>query len=252
MPENPPARIHRLLAAGISLAASAVLLLGSAAPASAAGDAYDTLTITAEPAAVDVGDVVTVTAVATGTVDAYAYELALGYDTALLAYADGSDALPSGGFGSVADEGAEVSVVATRLGTSPGLTGTQTLVTFRFIAKAAGVAGIGLTSGRIVDSAGAVSDIDITGEGATARVTITAPAGPGTNPGSPSSNPGNPGSGNGAGAGTGAGGQSAPPSDGADLPSTGGDAVPWLIAGAFAVAAIVAGSVMIVVRRRTR
>ncbi|WP_341940794.1 cohesin domain-containing protein [Microbacterium sp. LWH10-1.2] len=241
MPENPPVRIPRYLAASIALLASAVSLIGSAAPASAADATYDTMTVTADPASVDVGDTITVTVAATGVVDAYAYQLALSYDPQLVEYVDDTAILPEGGFGSATDDGTEITAVASRLGTSPGLTGTQTLVSLRFTARAAGDARIVLASGQIVDSAGGTTAIDTTAEGTTASVTIAATENPGTGTGGAGAS--------GSGSGTGTGGGS--PQTGEDLASTGADAAPWLVMGGVAVAAIVIGSVF-VFRRRTR
>ena len=255
MPENPPARSDRRRSAGLALAVSSLLVLASAPPAAAAEGGYETLTITAEPSTVAVGDVVTVTARATGVVDASAYQLAFSYDDDLLAPVEDGGVLPAGGFGTVTGTaagtgaGPTVSAVSTRLGTSPGLTGDQTLVTFRFTARSAGTADIALSSGSLIDAAGAASPVDTGAAGLVSRVTVTGRTdpGPGTDPGT---DPGaGPGTGTGGG-GTGAGG-SAGAASGSGLAGTGADAAPWLIAGALAAAAAVAGGVL-VLRRRSR
>lgn len=87
------------------LAATTFLALGAASPASAVtiSATYDTVSLTATPATVSVGDTVTVSAVFTGLVDAYAYELDIAYDAKRLAFIDDSEQLPSGGFDSVTD-----------------------------------------------------------------------------------------------------------------------------------------------------
>lgn len=241
MPEKPPARVPRTLAASLTLAASAILLIGTANPAAADGPGYDTLTITAAPASVSVGDTVTVTASATGLVDAYAYDLDIEYDPALLSFTAGSELLPAGGFGTATDDGARVSVVATRLGTSPGLTGDQTLVTLTFTAIAPGQAEIAVSEGQLVDSTGSATAVD--SEGLTAAVEIAADEDTGS--GSTDA------SGNGAGSGgadpIGTGGGST-----GSLATTGADAAPWLIAGGVAVVLVAGGAALMIVRRRTR
>lgn len=254
MPENPPARFRRLraLGAGVALTAVAFLAFGAASPASAVvvPDSYDTAALIAAPTSVSVGDTITVTAVFTGLVDAYAYELDIAYDPELLAFVPDSDILPSGGFGSATDSGSEIAVAATRLGTSPGLTGTQTLVTLSFTALDAGDASLAIASGRIVDSAAEPFTVDAAAASTSTTVEITADGDSEPGPGDGGSDGSDPdpdsGSGSGSGSGTGAG----TTTDGS-LAVTGADAAPWLILGAGAIAAIAAGTV-IAVRRRTR
>lgn len=223
-----------------------LLAFGAASPASAViiPSAYDTATLTATPSSVAVGDTVTVTAVFTGLVDAYAYELDIAYDPDLFSYVDDSEELPAGGFGSATDTGSEITVAATRLGTSPGLTGTQTLVTLSFTARAAGDAPFAVATGRIVDSNAQPTTVDTAAAGMSTTVEITADEGSEPGPGDGGSDGPDPDSGSGAGSDEGAA------TDGS-LAVTGADAAPWLILGAAAVAAIAAGTV-IAVRRRTR
>ncbi|WP_082477926.1 cohesin domain-containing protein [Microbacterium sp. Leaf320] len=246
MPENPPARSRRarVLTAGAALAASTLLVFGVASPASAVvvPVAYDTVALTAAPTSVSVGDTVTVTAVFTGLVDAYAYELDIAYDPDLLAFVADSQILPSGGFGSAADTGAQIAVAATRLGTSPGLAGTQTLVTLRFTALEPGDASLAIASGRIVDSNAQPTTVDPNAAGTSAIVEISGEDGSEPGSGDDGSAGADPGTGGGSGSGS--------TSDGS-LAVTGADAAPWLILGAGAIAAIAAGTV-IAVRRRTR
>lgn len=246
MPENSPARIPRLLPPSAALAAAALLILGAASPASAAEAlAYDTLAISAEPLEVSVGETVTVTAAATGLVDAYAYELDISYDPALLAYVDGSAVAPAGGFDSASDDGSSVAVVASRLGTSPGLVGDQVLVTLTFTAVAAGDAEIAVSGGQFVDSSGAAGDIDATAESLVSTVVIAAneDTGGGTAEGS-----GDAGGTDGSGEQPATGGNT---QDGS-LATTGTDAAIWLIAGGVAAVAAVAGASLLVIRRKTR
>lgn len=248
MPENPPARSTRarFLAAGAALAASTFLAFGAAAPASAVviPVAYDTVALTAAPAAVSVGDTVTVTAVFTGLTDAYAYELDIAYDPELLSFTADSQILPSGGFGSATDTGSEVAIAATRLGTSPGLAGTQTLVTLSFTALEPGDASLAIASGRIVDSNAQPTTIDPDAAGTSAAVVISEEDGSEPGQGDDGGGDSDPGTGTGSGSGSGS------TSDGS-LAVTGADAAPWLILGAGAIAAIAAGTVL-AVRRRTR
>lgn len=252
MPQEPPAR-HRLRPriSGVVLTAATFLVFGATSPASAAviPVGYDTVTLTAAPIAVDIGDTVTVSAVFTGLVDAYAYELDIAYDEELLAFVDDSEESPSGGFGSATDTGGEIAIAATRLGTSPGLTGTQTLVTLRFTALDDGDAAIAIASGRIVGSNAQTSAIDPGAAGASTSVEIAADESPGPGSGGGGSPGGDPGSGNpGSGAQPGTG--SGDTADGS-LAVTGADAAPWLILGAGATALVAAGTIL-VLRRRTR
>lgn len=254
MPETPPARFRRLraLGSGVALTAATFLAFGAASPASAVTipDAYDTATLTAAPTSVSVGDTVTVTAVFTGLVDAYAYELDVAYDPDLLAFVADSEILPSGGFGSATDAGSEIAVAATRLGTSPGLTGTQTLVTLSFTAREAGDASLAIASGRIVDSNAQPTTVDVAAASASTTVEITADEGSEPGPGDGGSDGGDPDSGSDSGSGSGSGSGEGAPTDGS-LAVTGAEAAPWLILGAGAIAAIAAG-VVLAVRRRTR
>src|SRR6218665_1322962 len=186
MPKKPPARIPRRHATSLTLAASALLFFVAAPAASAAvdGAGYDSIVVTAEPESVSVGDTITVTAVATGLVDAYAYDLDLSFDPALIAFDSDSEITPAGGFGSAAADAGTLSVVGTRLGTSPGLTGTQTLVTLTFTALAPGTTEIALSSGRLVDAEGTAAEIDTTSEALSAAIEITALDGSGAASGS--------------------------------------------------------------------
>ncbi len=256
MPEIPPARFRRLraLASGVAFTAATLLAFGAASPASAVvvPDSYETATLTAAPTSVSVGDTITVSAVFTGLVDAYAYELDIAYDPDLLAFVADSEILPTGGFGSATDSGSEIAVTATRLGTSPGLTGTQTLVTLTFTALEAGDASLDIANGRIVDSSTASSTVDSDAPGTSTTVEITADEdtepGPGDGGSDGGSDGGDPDTGSGSDSGSGSG--SGTTTDGS-LAVTGADAAPWLILGAGAIAAIAAGTV-IAVRRRTR
>ena len=249
MSEHSPARTPRPLAAGLTIAVTALLAVGAAAPASAAVVPDDAVVLTAEPSSVSVGDTVTVTVAATGLVDAYAYDLDVDVDPELLAFVPGSQTTPDGGFGSATADGGTVSVVATRLGTSPGLSGDQTLVTLAFTALAEGSADISLISATFVDSNGAATPFDTASDPLSAVVEITAVDDSGADAG---------GSAEGSGASDAGGSESGSASADADpetgagsLATTGADAAPWLLAAGIAVILAAAGSVL-VMRRRTR
>lgn len=245
MSHHPPARIPRLLLAALSIGVVAFVPLGGAAPASAAVVPDDTLVLTAEPASVSVGDTVTVTVSATGLTDLYAYDLDVAADPELLAFVAGSGTTPAGGFGSATGEAGTVSVIATRLGTSPGLVGDQTLVTLSFTALTAGTAEISLAAGSLVDSAGAATPIDTSDESLTAAVEITGVDDAGADAQGAADGAGNAGSG-----GTDGSTGGAPTSSGS-LAITGADAAPWLIAAGIAAIFAAAGAVL-AMRRRTR
>ncbi|WP_262002417.1 MULTISPECIES: cohesin domain-containing protein [Microbacterium] len=249
MPPKAPTRFRRLRAhgSGVAFAAATFLAFGVASSASAATIpvGYEAVSLTAAPTSVSVGDTVTITAVFTGLVDAYAYELDIAYDEDALAFVDDSEQSPSGGFHSATDTGSEVAIAATRLGTSPGLTGTQTLVTVRFAAIADGDAAVGIASGRIIGSDGNTTTIDPSAAGASTVVEIIADD-EGTEPGSGGG--GSPGGDPGSGSQPGTGSDT--PADGS-LAVTGADAAPWLIVGAGALALVAAGTVL-ALRRRTR
>lgn len=256
MPEIPPPRFRRLraLASGVAFTAATLLAFGPASPASAVvlPDPYDTVALTAAPTSVSVGDTITVSAVFTGLVDTYAYELDIAYDPELLAFVADSAILPTGGFGSATDSGSEIAVAATRLGTSPGLTGTQTLVTLTLTALAAGDASLDIANGRIVDSSAASSAVDPEAAGTSTTVVITADDDSEPGPGDGGSDGGADGGADGGDPDTGSGsGSGSGTVTDASLAVTGADAAPWLILGAAAIAAIAAGTV-IAVRRRTR
>lgn len=242
MSHHPPARIPRPLLAALSISVAALLPLGAAAPASAAAVPDDTLVLTAEPESVSVGDTVTVTVAATGLTDLYAYDLDVAADPDLLAFVAGSGTTPAGGFGAATGEAGTVSVVATRLGTSPGLVGEQTLVTLSFTALTAGTAEISLAGGSLVDSAGAATPIDASDDSLSAVVEITAVDDAGADA---------QGAASGAGSGAEDGSTESAPKGSGSLAITGADAAPWLMAGGIAVIVAAAGAVL-VMRRRTR
>ncbi|MGO2658231.1 cohesin domain-containing protein [Mycetocola reblochoni] len=147
---TPRTRRHRrrrsLLIAATALTATA---LAPATAASAAPAVLGTPVLTA-PATAEVGDVITVELRTDAAGDLYAYELELSYDPALLAPVEDSVALPDGGHSSALVDDDATSVTHTRLGTSPGLSGEQSLVSIDFTTLAAGDAAVTLTGGETV------------------------------------------------------------------------------------------------------
>lgn len=242
MPEHTLIRRGRgLIATFLTAAAITALTLGSSSLASAetTPPTADGLTISVDKDTAAVGDTITVTVAAENVVDLYAYQLSIGFDPALLSLVDGDEVFPAGGFSSASPADGIVSAVATRLGTSPGLSGAQSLVSLTFTALAPGEAKVTLLHGTLVDSAGASADIE---SGATTSTVISgADGGGGTDPGT--------GGGNG---GTGSGGSTPPPAEHDPLAITGGDAGPWIIAAAAALAAAIGGIVLIIRRRAVK
>lgn len=232
-----PRFIPRRLAAATAAAAA---LLGATlvvAPAAHAAPALTDVTITATGAA-EVGDTITVTIAAANVEDLYAYDLALGYDSELVAFDEGGATFPGGGFSDAtadADRGLAY-LTHTRLGTSPGLVGAQPLVTLTFTALAAGDAVIELVSADLVGAARDTASLDVSAiEPATSAITaVVAPPSP--SPSAPSPSASTP-------AAVPATASSGP------LAATGVDAAPWLVVGAAALA-VVAFGVVLLVRRR--
>ncbi len=207
----------------------------------AAGGQIGTVTVTA-PGAAHQGDTITVSIPVDGSTDLYAYDLELRYDPALLDLDEASAAFPTGGHSSVAGGAGTVHLTDTRLGTSPGLSGAQNLVSVSFTVLGGVATSVTLARAPFVDSMGgstslprpAVSDIALT-------------ASPVVEPSPSSAAP------------TGSVGSASPaPSvsaaavetDSDPLAVTGSSFVAPLIAGAIAVALLALGTVLIIRRRR--
>ena len=109
-----------LVACGLSLG----LTVLAASPASAEPTVTST-TLTATPS-VTVGDAVTVDLGLAGTAGVYAYEVTLTFDPELLTYAPGTETGPAGGFDTIETGDGTLTLVHSRLGTSPSLTGDLT------------------------------------------------------------------------------------------------------------------------------
>lgn len=162
---SPPRALARALAAGAGLAFVATC---AASPALAAPTAAS-LTLTA-PATAQVGDALDLTIDVAGTTDVYAYEVTLTHDPALLTYVDATTTAPEGGFDSVTSADGTVTVVHTRLGTSPALEGDLPVGTVALTAAAAGTATISAT----VELVGADGETLELSAAVPAVVTITA------------------------------------------------------------------------------
>ncbi|MCR2823955.1 cohesin domain-containing protein [Microbacterium sp. zg.Y909] len=254
MPETTlPARPRRARTRALALLTAALAVFGGSLAVAPAAHAATGVTVTT-PGAATAGDTVTVTVAADAGADLFAYDLTLGYDPALLAFAPGSETYPTGGYGAATESPGTVTFTSTRLGTSPGLTGPHDLVTFSFTALTSGAATISLDAATFLDSASAAQSlpqpVTATVEIAAAPVTPTptpAPGAPGTpgSPGTPSA--GMPAAGAGA-----ADGAASDPADSAagSLAGTGGDIVMWIVAGAAGIALLALGVVLMVRRRR--
>ncbi len=228
------ARAALLTAVTLSLTAAAGLF---APTATAASDPAVTL---ASPTTATAGDVISVTIAADAVSDLYAYELTLQFDPALLAYDDGSAVFPAGGYDAATPTSGQVTITHTRLGSSPGLTGPQSLVTLAFTVLAGGqTTALTPTAITFVASDGASTAVT-----PPAAAVIALDAAPVVEPGTPdpetSVSP------------------SATPvvADSGDtssdpLASTGADAAPFLVGGALAAAVIALGIVLIVRRATT-
>lgn len=239
---RPPRARTRTLAV---VAATLALLGGSIALAPAAVAATG-VTVTA-PGTVAAGAPVTVAITADAGADLFAYDLTVRYDPALLQYAGASETYPAGGFGAVTQTPGVVSFTHTRLGTSPGLTGAQTLVTFSFTALASGAATVTLTGATFLDSAGTPQPLPVP---VSTPVQIdpavsAPPAGP-----APSASPSPAAGAPSAGSGSGGGGGASAGTPAGMLGETGGDPTGWLVSGAIGIALVALGTVFAIRRRR--
>lgn len=162
---SPPRTLARVLSAGAGLALLTTL---AASPALAAPTATG-LTLTA-PSTAQVGDVIDLTLDLTGAEDVFAYEVTLSHDPTLLTFADAAPASPDGGFDSATGADGTVTVVHTRLGTSPALAGELPVGTVSLTAAAPGTATIMAS----IELVGADGETLVLTDAATAVVTVTA------------------------------------------------------------------------------
>lgn len=215
-----------LIAASLALSPAAL----------AAGGLVGTVTVTA-PATADEGDTVTVAIPVDTVADLYAYDLTVTYDPALLEFDPASATLPAGGHSSLADAGGTIHLTHTRLGTSPGLDGPQTLATLTFTALGGGTATVQLADATFIDSLGTATPIaaPVGTEIALTAAPVTEPSPTASDSASPSPS---------ASAALAVSGDSNP------LASTGSTLVVPLIAGALAVALLALGTVLVIRRRK--
>lgn len=245
MPERTSSLRHgaRRLVALMAASAAVVGASLAVAPAAVAAPAtYGTLTIASDEE-VTAGDTVTVTVAADTVADLYAYDLALVFDPDLLAFDAGSAVFPTGGFDSVEEAPGALALTHTRLGTSPGLEGPQTLVELTFTSLAAGEAVVGLGLGVLIGTEGEETAIIPDEDLITTTVIAAAPgtepeptASPTPTP-TPTTTPTPIATGDPAGSG-----------DGDPLAVTGGEAGPWVAVAAFAAALVALGIALL--RRR--
>jgi hypothetical protein len=229
------------------IAAAAVGASLVAAPAAVAAPVA-TITLDADAAATE-GDTLTLTVTATDVSDLFAYDLTVEFDEALLAYVDDSATGPAGGFTSAVPAEGSVTVTHTRLGTSPALSTTTAsptleLASITFEALDGGTALLSLPEARLVGAAGDLVSVTTI---APVEVELTAlpdPPAPPVDEPDPGTDP-----------------DTDPDAAATPLPvtgsggtrplaSTGADATGWLLGGAFGVALLAAGAVLLVARRR--
>jgi hypothetical protein len=152
-----------LTAGGLALGMS----LLAASPAMAAPTATVTMTATPE---VEVGQVVDVSVALGATVDAYSYAITITFDPTLLDYVeDSASDGPAGGFDSVEEGTGSVTILHSRLGTSPALSG-DLAASLRFTSLASGEATLS-TSVSLVDTEGVTT---VLSDAATTAVAIAA------------------------------------------------------------------------------
>lgn len=240
-----PASPVRRSTGALAAVGLATCLATGAAPAAFAAPVAD-IGVTA-PASADAGATFDVVIDADAADDVYAYEIEIAYDAALLAPAD-EPILPGGGFDDLQVADGSVTVVHTRLGSSPALAGDISLAEIAFDALAAGDAAIQVT-GTLVGSDGETLAVD-----ASQVVTIDAAAEPSPAPTAdpdPSA-PADPAAdGTAAPGGSDGSGGSGDSDD--DLAATGGD-LAWLAPAGIglALAALAAGSLLLLRRKAVR
>lgn len=169
-----PKRVHTALVA-CSIALGLTLL--GATPALAAGPPV-AVTLSATPS-VSVGDTVPVSLGLENTDDVYAYEITLSFDPAVLSYVDGSVTGPTGGFDSVVKGNGRVTLVHTRLGTSPTLSGNIG-ASFSLSAIGSGQGNVTVTAVSLVNSAR--DTVPVTTQLPTAPVAVAAVVTPSATP----------------------------------------------------------------------
>ncbi|MCS5720275.1 cohesin domain-containing protein [Herbiconiux sp. CPCC 205763] len=160
--------VRRLRTAVLTGAVALGLTLLGASPALAAPTTAS-VALTATPS-VSVGDTVDVGIGLLGAADVYAYEVTLSYDPALFSYVADSATAPAGGYDTVKESAGSVTLVHSRLGTSPSL-GGDVAASLQLTALAGGTAPAALTAASVtlVDPAGETTTLT---DVATAAVAI--------------------------------------------------------------------------------
>ncbi len=238
-----PRRGRAPVALATGALALALCALG-AAPAHAAPTAAS-VALTATPAAVDAGDAIQVVIGLDGAQDVFAYELEISFDPEQLEYVDGSAIGPVGGFDTVDAGDGSVTLLHTRLGSSPSLAGDLEAVLQFLALDEGGDADIVLSSVTLVGDDGAsVAQIDAADT--VVEITPAPVVAPSPSP-SASSGTGSP-------APSPSGSSSTAPAAGGssteELSNTGADTAPMLVVAVAAVAAGLLGLGAAAVRRR--
>jgi hypothetical protein len=240
-----PSNCHTAAAIAVVVSAGALGVVVPAAPA-AASPATPTARITA-PASASVGDALPVVVTMPGTADVYSYQIDIAADHAVVTVVDGSVHGPDGGFDDVRRDGDTVTLLHTRLGTSPPLAG-DLAASVEFMAT--GVGSADLTVSRIT-TVGADGSTTTLTDPASTRVTVgAAPTAAPTAPvptAPPTASPG---------AGPGGTGPDADTARTASMTSAGG-ALAWtgadLLPGVATCAGLLlSGGALVVARRRAR
>jgi hypothetical protein len=162
-------------AGGLALGLS---LLGAAS--ATAAPSTTSVALTATPA-VEVGQPIDVGVDLKGAVDVYSYAITLDFDPELLDYVeDSATEGPAGGFDTVEEGEGTVTIVHSRLGTSPALAGDLP-VTLAFSTIGSGEATI-TASVSLVDTAGATTAIADAASAAVAIAALPEPPEPSTEP----------------------------------------------------------------------
>lgn len=233
-----PSRATRRVSAAI-VAALALFAPLAAATAAHAAEPAATFTLELSASAATEGDTVLATVSGADVSDLYAYDLVFTVTEGALESAD-APVGPDGGFTSAVDAPGTITVSHTRLGTSPGLSGTVVLATVPLRAVGSGAARVELSSVRLVSSTGETAEqADVASETVELEALPTPePSASPSDSASPSPSP-SPST------------SSVPAASGAsDLATTGVDATPWLISGAVGVALIAVGAVLVARRRQ--
>jgi hypothetical protein len=230
------------------------LAVFAASPAAAAPVAT-TATITA-PATVTVGDTIDVALTLPDTTDVFAYQIDIAADADAVAVVDGSATGPDGGFDSVEQDGDTITLLHTRLGTSPAVSG-DLAASVELTATSPATVDLAVTNVTLVATDGSTTTLT---DPASTTVTIAAVPAPSPTPtagptsvptAAPTAAPG--GTGGGTGTGTGTGGSADPVSDTSPAPAggalawTGADLAPWTAA---SIALLFVGGCLVAARRR--